>query len=418
MEDLDKTHEGTYGSHASHHQVHAGVHYTLPLHAHHFDPEVQSEHLQMHYPTIGHMLSSGYRRSLVDDTEDPTMQQFSGHSNDQVRDYDADIGLQGDPNDNLDGMGLAEQYMERMYAEQGGKGRRKMDKEMQLNTCLAVGCDRQIRQRRLCPMHQKQKERSGGKLDLKVENVKFAKGRTPTPFSKHANKYAKLKTFDKKIDEWAGGKEEGTKMLEAYIESSYHQNRFPKLEDTKIFEHIGRNIIEFMKQLPEKSPLRRPLIKAMSDNVPLARLREVLPVSKQTVINSKKLHDSDNLLLTIKYRPGVNRGRKRSAAESVEMGETEVATETDEAMMNDSALPSEAYGMGSKMDGHDEEEVDNEVEEPVDEPQEADQDTEGEMTMEGHEMTSEEISAFTNQNVLPVVPSIAMGLGGEHVTNL
>lgn len=59
-------------------------------------------------------------------------------------------------------------------------------------------------------MHQKQKERNGGKIELK-ENVKFTKGRTPTPFSKHANKYAKLKTFDKKIDEWAGGKEEGIK---------------------------------------------------------------------------------------------------------------------------------------------------------------------------------------------------------------
>jgi hypothetical protein len=187
--------------------------------------------------------------------------------------------------------------------------RRKHDKDQQLNTCLAANCDRQIKQRRLCPMHQKQKERSGGKLELK-ENVKFTKGRTPTPFSKHANKYAKLKTFDKKIDEWAGGRDEGSMMLEAYIDSSYYQARFQKQEDAKIYESIGKNIIEFMKQLPEKSPLRRPLIKAVSENVPLARLREVLPVSKQTVINSKKLSDQDNLLLTIKYKPNVTRNRK------------------------------------------------------------------------------------------------------------
>jgi len=187
----------------------------------------------------------------------------------------------------------------------------KEGKEPQLNTCLAVGCERQIRQRRLCPMHQKQKERNNGKIELK-ENVKFNKGRTPTPFSKHANKYAKLKIFDKKIDEWAGGKEEGTMMLESYMESSYYQSRFPKQEDFKIYEQIGKNIVEFMKHLPEKSPLRRPLIKAISENVPLARLREVLPVSKQTVINSKKLPDQDNLLLTIRYKPNVTRNRKRS----------------------------------------------------------------------------------------------------------
>jgi len=190
-------------------------------------------------------------------------------------------------------------------------------KEPQLNTCLAVGCDRQIKQRRLCPMHQKQKERNNGKLELK-ENVRFGKGRTPTPFSKHANKYAKLKIFDKKIDEWAGGREEGTMMLESYIESSYYQNRFPKQEDFKIYEQIGKNIIDFMKQLPEKSPLRRPLIKAVSENVPLARLREVLPVSKQTVINSKKLPDHDNLLLTIRYKPNVTRNRKRGPLDSLD----------------------------------------------------------------------------------------------------
>jgi len=188
--------------------------------------------------------------------------------------------------------------------------KRRHEKDSQLNVCLALGCDRQIKQRRLCPMHQKQKERNGGKLDLK-EHTRFSKGRTPTPFSRHANKYAKLKAFDKKIDEWAGGREEGSMMLEAYLDSNYHQTRFARGDDNKIFESIGRNIVEFMKQLPEKSPLRRPLIKAMSENVPLARLRDVLPVSKQTVLNSKKLSDQDNLLLTIKYKPNVTRSRKR-----------------------------------------------------------------------------------------------------------
>ena len=101
-------------------------------------------------------------------------------------------------------------------------------------------------------------------------------------------------------------------MLESYRDSSYYQNRFPKNEDNRVYEQIGKNIIEFMKHLPEKSPLRRPLIKAISENIPLTKLKEVLPVSKQTVINSKKLPDQDNLLLTIRYKPGVTRTRKRS----------------------------------------------------------------------------------------------------------
>jgi len=206
---------------------------------------------------------------------------------------------------------LADTLGKKKKSKKRKRNSNKEGKEPQLNTCLAVGCERQIRQRRLCPMHQKQKERNNGKIELK-ENVKFAKGRTPTPFSKHANKYAKLKIFDKKIDEWAGGKEEGTMMLESYMDSSYYQSRFPKQEDFKIYEQIGKNIVEFMKHLPEKSPLRRPLIKAISENVPLSRLREVLPVSKQTVINSKKLPDQDNLLLTIRYKPNVTRNRKRS----------------------------------------------------------------------------------------------------------
>lgn len=250
--------------------------------------------------------------------------------------------LQGGSGHGLDGIDLNGQGLlghvdlsDPLGKKKGKQKKRKRNnektgKEPQLNTCLALGCDRQIKQRRLCPMHQKQKERNNGKIELK-ESVKFAKGRTPTPFSKHANKYAKLKIFDKKIDEWAGGREEGSMMLESFLESSYYQNRFPKQDDYKIYEQIGKNIIEFMKQLPEKSPLRRPLIKAISENVTLARLREVLPVSKQTVINSKKLLDSENLLLTIRYKPNVTRNRKqRTGMEGVSLDGLESELSVDQ----------------------------------------------------------------------------------------
>jgi len=159
--------------------------------------------------------------------------------------------------------------------------------------------------------HQKQKERNSGKLDLKEDykEHKFSKGRSPTPFSKHANKYAKLKVFDSKIDQWAGGKEEVSTMLQSYMESSYFQTRYPKHEDSKIYEHIGKNIVTFLQQLPEKSPLRKPLIKSISEGLAPSRLTTILSISKRTIMYSKKLPDHDNLLLTIRYKPNVIRKR-------------------------------------------------------------------------------------------------------------
>eukprot|EP01117_Protostelium_nocturnum_P004582 TRINITY_DN1653_c0_g2_i1.p1 TRINITY_DN1653_c0_g2~~TRINITY_DN1653_c0_g2_i1.p1 ORF type:complete len:373 (-),score=131.54 TRINITY_DN1653_c0_g2_i1:45-1163(-) len=311
MEDLhmnaDKQYESVHVPHYGSSQLPSMGH---PHHHHHHMQALHPHtHHQHHYVDDSHVMNESHLHHPSYQNEFPRYEHHMRHLDANGEPFSHDVN---DPNNlNVDGVtdmsGNLSHHMLDMHPSQK---KRKHDKESQLNTCLALGCERQIKQRRLCPMHQKQKERSQGKLELK-ENVKFAKGRTPTPFSKHANKYAKLKTFDKKVDEWAGGREEGTLMLEAYMDSSYHQTRFPKQEDTKIYEQIGKNIVDFMKQLPEKSPLRRPLIKAMSENVPLARLREVLPVSKQTVINSKKLSDQDNLLLTIKYKPNVTRARRR-----------------------------------------------------------------------------------------------------------
>jgi hypothetical protein len=257
-------------------------------HPHHLPPmETDSHNYQLDYQRYSEMrghIEEGVSHMGSLDTEEQ-LQQMESHLNNQLQSTEMENSI-------------------------GNSKKRKQEKDTQMNTCLAVGCDRQIKHRRLCPMHQKQKERSGGKLELK-ENIKIMKGRVPTPFSRHANKYAKLKAIDKKIDEWAGGREEGTAMLESYLESNYYSSRFSRNDENRIYESIGRNIVEFMKQLPDKSPLRRPLIKAMSENIPLSRLREVLPVSKQTVINSKRLTDQENLLLTIKYRPNVTRSRNK-----------------------------------------------------------------------------------------------------------
>jgi len=203
-----------------------------------------------------------------------------------------------------------------LNTDENGKGVKRR-KEAETKVCMAAGCDKQIKRRRLCSTHQKQKERNSGKIELKEDfkDSKFTKGRSPTPFSKHANKYAKLKVFDTKIDQWAGGKEEGSVMLQSYIESSYFQARYPKHEDSKIYEQVGKNIVNFLQQLPEKSPLRKPLIKAMSEGLAPSRLTSILPISKRTIMYSKKLADNDNLLLTIRYKPNVT--RKRPGQEEV-----------------------------------------------------------------------------------------------------
>jgi len=216
----------------------------------------------------------------------------------------------------------------------------------ELKVCMALNCDKQISRRRLCSTHQKQKERNSGKLELKEDfkDNKFQKGRSPTPFSRHANKYAKLKVFDNKIDQWAGGKEEGTGMLQAYMESSYFQTRYPKHEDSKLYEAIGRNIVHFLKQLPEKSPLRKPLIKAMSENLAPSRLTNILPISKRTIMYSKKLPDNDNLLLTIRYKPNVTRKRGPEDLENDDGDEV-----NEEQLANDLAKFHNFPGMESNM---------------------------------------------------------------------
>eukprot|EP01114_Cavostelium_apophysatum_P023440 TRINITY_DN8826_c0_g1_i1.p1 TRINITY_DN8826_c0_g1~~TRINITY_DN8826_c0_g1_i1.p1 ORF type:complete len:364 (+),score=95.46 TRINITY_DN8826_c0_g1_i1:56-1093(+) len=231
-----------------------------------------------------------------------------------------------------------QQDLEEMESD-SGKSRREDNAP---KTCMAAGCDRTIKRRRLCSTHQKQKERNSGKLELKTEwkDKKFGKGRSPTPFSKHANKYAKLKVFDGKIDHWAGGREEGTVMLQSYMESSYFQSRYPKHEDQKVYETIGRNIVQFLRQLPEKSPLRKPLIKAMSENLPPARLTNILPISKRTIMYSKKLSDNDNLLLTIRYKP--NTSRKRNADE-IEPDERNMSEDEQEMASQLSSIHSNSY---------------------------------------------------------------------------
>ncbi|PRP74308.1 hypothetical protein PROFUN_11810 [Planoprotostelium fungivorum] len=305
MEEIEAkpTLEHMYGP-SSQHQVHGGMHYSIVPHP---TPD-HIEFTQIQYPTIGSILSSNYSPSLEDDPDQDLQEAFEEPNNDAEGEYEEEIF---ESYENVDDLRFVEHYMRRAIVEKASK-RRKTEKEGVLHTCLAVGCERQQKSRRLCSMHQKQKER-GGKLDLKDGTTKFPKGRKPIPFTQHSNKAAKLKNFDKKIDEWGGGKEEGTKMLQAYVGSTYHLSRFPKKEDTTIFEQVGRNIISFMRQLPDKSPLRRPLIKAVSENIPIARLIEVLPVCKQTVINSMRIGDEDNLLLTMKSRP--NEARKRAIEE-------------------------------------------------------------------------------------------------------
>eukprot|EP01119_Soliformovum_irregulare_P021408 TRINITY_DN7122_c0_g1_i1.p1 TRINITY_DN7122_c0_g1~~TRINITY_DN7122_c0_g1_i1.p1 ORF type:complete len:295 (-),score=65.47 TRINITY_DN7122_c0_g1_i1:21-905(-) len=125
--------------------------------------------------------------------------------------------------------------------------------------------------------------------------------------SKHANKYAKLKIFDKKIDEWAGGKEEGTLMLESYMESSYYQTRFITHDESKLHEQIGKNMIDYFKALPEKSAIRAHLVNPMSLNIPFAKLKDVFgPLAKNFMQAQPRLPplNQDNLDNLARQRNG------------------------------------------------------------------------------------------------------------------
>jgi len=204
-----------------------------------------------------------------------------------------------------------------------GKKRKKGegDENSKKRICLAVGCEREITRRYLCPAHSKQKQRNGGKIELKNGEKLAAKpGRPNKPFSEQARPYHKLQSFDKKIDEWAGGKSEGNIMLLEYLASSFFETRLPEHTNAETFEAIGRNIVRFLEQLPEKSPFRKPLIKAIGKEIPVAKLEKVITFGKTTISKSFRLADEKNLLLSIRYKPNVKRKRPGKEDDSLEPG--------------------------------------------------------------------------------------------------
>lgn len=134
--------------------------------------------------------------------------------------------------------------------------------------CRFPGCDKTITCRSYCPRHQKQKERCSKRGTLfstssSPRRKSVLIGRPSKIFSQTRNQRQKLKRFDEKINEFAGGEQEGTAMLEKYLNSSYGQKRLPSTKGDKMAQHIGQNAIQLINQLPPTSPLRKPLIKAL-----------------------------------------------------------------------------------------------------------------------------------------------------------
>jgi len=223
-------------------------------------------------------------------------------------------GVPVDPNTGLplvpiDAATVSQVLNETADIEEKPKRKRKKstkdDTQKEKRPCMADGCERMISSRRLCSAHQKQKERNGGQIALKDKSEQLTPskaGRPITPFSKQANPHSKLQNFDEKINEIAGGMDEGNHMISEYLNSSFYQNRFPKQEDSEVYECIGKNITNFLDQLPNSSPFRKPLIKAMGKDIAVGKLEKVISFKKSTITKAFKLPDDDNLLLSIRYK--------------------------------------------------------------------------------------------------------------------
>lgn len=185
--------------------------------------------------------------------------------------------------------------------------------------CRFPGCDKKITCRSYCPRHQKQKERCSKRGTLfstssSPRRKSVLIGRPSKIFSQTRNQRQKLKRFDEKINEFAGGEQEGTAMLEKYLNSSYGQKRLPSTKGDKMAQHIGQNAIQLINQLPPTSPLRKPLIKALGLGLSQSEIADTFHVSRKTVERSFALPSEENLLFSLVSRP---RGMKAKSSADV-----------------------------------------------------------------------------------------------------
>lgn len=224
-------------------------------------------------------------------------------------------------------------------AEEGEPAKKRRKSQMHQRgerLCRFPGCDKKISCRSYCSRHQKQKERCSKRGTIFSTSSSPRKsgsiGRPSKTFSQTRNQRQKLKRFDDKINDFAGGEQEGTAMLERYLNSSYGQKRLPSAKGDKTSQRIGQNAIQLVNQLPPTSPLRKPLIKALGQVCPStswakndecthdgdtvqglsqSEIADTFHVSRKTVERSFALSAEDNLLFSLVSRP---RGSKPKEA--------------------------------------------------------------------------------------------------------
>jgi len=159
--------------------------------------------------------------------------------------------------------------------------------------CAAAGCTLMCRPRgRLCVKHQKQRERGRTPFELKDPGVVLRKGRPPVPFSKSSNRRKKLQRLDELMDEFAGGsKEEGTMLLQAYLESGFWSRRTAAVnhapDHTRLFAFIGRAVLA---ELPPTHPLRVQLGELFTDN----QIKEAMLASSEAAARNAVLFPSSD----------------------------------------------------------------------------------------------------------------------------
>src|SRR5262249_6317914 len=85
------------------------------------------------------------------------------------------------------------------------------------------------------------------------------------------------------------------------------------LKKKEILERIVSNSVELIEELPHNSPLRRPLLHALTEGIDQSNIMQVYKLSKPSAIRIKQ--DNTNTLVKIKYK--LNCQRSRVAEEEI-----------------------------------------------------------------------------------------------------
>jgi hypothetical protein len=129
-------------------------------------------------------------------------------------------------------------------------------------------------------------------------------GRRKLNYSLLKNDYNKNKRFIElkgAINKFGGNEIEGERLFNDYYKK-INQN-----SNENINTIITNNAINLIKDLPTKSPFRKPLLSKLTKNISNKNSSKLFNISKSIISTSQKLENSKNILFTMKYLPYVER---------------------------------------------------------------------------------------------------------------